>query len=135
MTNKLEQQDEQKADAKIPGRWQLLRDLIAFQFKLTLDALRDLLLSPVSIILVIAGLVTGQKNPGKYFYDLLHLGHKSDKWINLFGLPDEENENSQISSDQYLGKVEKIVVDQYHKGGIVKSIKDGTDTLMNKLTK
>jgi hypothetical protein len=60
------------------GRWELIRDLVGFQFKLALDGLRDLLLSPVSIVIAMYGLFFGGDRPGKHFYSLLHWGHKTE---------------------------------------------------------
>lgn len=116
--------------------WHLFRDLLAFQFKLALDAFRDLMLSPISIIAVLAGLVNKQDDPGKYFHDLLHLGHRSDLWINLFGTGEEhDDEGPRLSSDTYVRKVENMVVNEYQKGGIVKNLKDTTDGLLDKIRK
>lgn len=65
----------------LPGRWGLLRDAAAFQVKLVVDGLRDVLLSPVSLIAAIAGLALGRHD---WFYDVLHVGRRSEKWIDLF---------------------------------------------------
>jgi hypothetical protein len=123
------------SSGKNPNRWQLLLDLVAFQFKLALDALRDLLLSPISIGTALFGIVTDRDNPGKYFYSMLRQGHKSDSWINLFGTgsdSDQEDDTSQLSSDNYVRKLESFVVDEYDKGGIVKNLKDKADKIIDK---
>ncbi|MEM9384516.1 MAG: hypothetical protein AAGA68_05605 [Pseudomonadota bacterium] len=65
----------------LPGRWGLLRDAAAFQVKLVVDGLRDVLLSPLSLIAAIAGLALGRH---EWFYDLLHLGRRTERWIDLF---------------------------------------------------
>jgi hypothetical protein len=118
---------------KNPGRWQLLLDLVAFQFKLALDAFRDLLLSPISIGTALFGIMTDRDNPGKYFYSMLRQGHKSDGWINLFGTGLEaENDSSPLSSDNYVRKLESFVQDEYDKGGIVKDLKEKADKLIDK---
>lgn len=118
-----------------PGHWQVFRDLLAFQFKLALDAIRDLLLSPISIIAVIAGLVSRQDNPGKHFYDLLRVGHKSDRWINLFGTADSDGEDPRNSSDTYVKKFEDLVINEVQKGGVIKNMMDKTDGLIEKIKK
>jgi hypothetical protein len=46
-------------------RWPLIRQGIVFQFKLGLDALRDILMSPVSIMLVVADVVMANNATGK----------------------------------------------------------------------
>jgi hypothetical protein len=126
---------EAEVEAPPPGHWQVFRDLLAFQFKLALDAMRDLLLSPISVIAVIAGLVSRQDNPGKHFYDLLRVGHKSDRWINLFGTADSDIEDPQISSDTYVKKFEELVINEVQKGGVIKNMKDKTDGLIEKIKK
>ena len=67
------------------SRLQLIWDVIVFQFKLAADGLRDLLLSPLSIIAAVMGLVAGGDDPRQYFRRLLRLGRRSEVWINLFG--------------------------------------------------
>ncbi|MFP6805870.1 MAG: hypothetical protein VB957_01545 [Pseudomonadales bacterium] len=113
--------------------WKLMRDLLAFQFKLALDAFRDLLLRPVSIIAVLAGIFSRQPDSGKYFYDLLGMGHKSDKWINLFGTGDDAD--ASTSSDAYVKKVQDLVLNEVQKGGVAKQIKDRTDGLIGHIRK
>ncbi len=66
-------------------RLQLIWDVFTFQFKLLLDGLRDVLLSPLSIGSAIAGIVFGGKDPYRYYRPLLKLGRRSEIWINLFG--------------------------------------------------
>ena len=122
--------DEEKPVSE-PNRnhWQLLGDVLALQFKLAIDGVRDLLLSPISIVAAIAGIFTHPENPGVHFERVLKFGHKTDKWINLFGAEPES------SSDVYVKKVEDFVVNEYNKGGVVKSIKDNTDGLIGRLRK
>ncbi len=67
------------------SRLQLLWDVLVFQFKLAADGLRDVLLSPVSLISAIMGLVAGGDEPDRYFKQVLRLGRRSEIWINLFG--------------------------------------------------
>jgi hypothetical protein len=126
---------EPETEVPIPDHWQVFRDLLAFQFKLVLDAGRDLLLSPISVIAVIAGLLSRQDNPGKHFYDLLRIGHKSDHWINLFGTSDSDAEDPLVSSDTYVKKVEDLIINEVQKGGVVKNMKDKTDGLIEKIRK
>jgi len=67
------------------SRLQLIWDVLLFQFKLIADGLRDVLLSPISIIAGILGLVAGGDDPHQYFRRLLAMGRRSEVWINLFG--------------------------------------------------
>ena len=65
--------------------WALIGRLITFQFKLAMDGLRDLLLSPVSIGFVLYGILVQREQPDKYFRRLMRFGRDSDHFINLFG--------------------------------------------------
>lgn len=67
------------------SRLQLLWDVLLFQFKLVADGLRDLFLSPISLISALIGLLVGGDEPDRYFRRVLHLGRRSEIWINLFG--------------------------------------------------
>jgi hypothetical protein len=67
-----------------------LRRLIVFQIKLAADAVRDLLLSPLSILMFILDVLFRPENS---FYDwLMRLGRRSDQIINLFEQHTQEAE-------------------------------------------
>lgn len=117
--------NEEHDEQDYPSRWQLVRDVVAFQFKLAMDGLRDILLSPVSIGAAIIGIFSDRNNPGIHFYRLLEWGHKTDRWINLFG--SHTLDKDEPSADELLRKAEQAVVDQYSRGGVVSQIKDQAD--------
>jgi hypothetical protein len=50
-----------------PTRGQLLRQVLVFQFKLAMDGIRDVLLSPISVIAALAGILTSHTDPSRYF--------------------------------------------------------------------
>lgn len=145
--------DQNNMQEPVPNRWQVLRDTIAFQFKLLMDGARDVLLSPISIGAAILGLIFSPDNPGIYFNRLMKFGRKTDAWINLFGAshydPNSETRDSNdidskdkarntkkdISSDAYVKKLENLLIAEYNKGGLIKDLKEGTDTLLEKLRK
>ena len=91
------------------SRLQLLWDVLLFQFKLAADGLRDLLLSPVSIISAILGLVAGGDDPYRYFRQLRRLGRRSEVWINLFGHPKHEG-----TSDELVAPIKQRVFSHAH---------------------
>lgn len=69
--------------------------LILFQFKLAADAIRDFLLSPISIILFIVDAVLKPDRENSYFEKLMQAGRYSDRLINLF---DEYTEEGKYAS-------------------------------------
>jgi len=135
MSEETPREEQPGGEAEEPaGHWRLMGDLLALQFKLAVDGIRDLLLSPVSIGAAIYGVFASPENPGKYFNEVLKLGHRSDRWINLFGAS-QHYEAGEHSTDVYVRKVEDLIVSQYNKGGALKSIKEGTDNLLRKVHK
>ena len=74
----------QKDDAEPLSRVTLIWRLLVFQFKLVMDGLRDILLSPVSFVVAIIGLVAGGDVPDRYWKQLMAFGRRTDAWINLF---------------------------------------------------
>lgn len=112
-------------------RWPLFRQAIIFQLKLGLDALRDILMSPVSIVLVIADIVMANNHQQSYFVRLMRLGKKSDHWINLFGVDlssthtkyrDKDNKAAEESHvDYWFMKVEEVIKEHQVDGKISQS--------------
>ncbi len=125
-----------------PDRWMLIRDVAVFQVKLLFDGFRDLLLLPVSLVAGILSLVRGGARPGPEFYDLLRAGHRSERWINLFGAASHvhgaatDNDKFAIDDvDKMVSRVEAFVVDEYRKGGVTAQAKDRLDSALDLLHK
>lgn len=121
-------------------RWTMLKDMLFFQFKLVLDAVRDLILSPAAFIAVLFDVFKGHHQQESYFYKLMSLGRQSDKWINLFGagkeVPDQieqPSEKTQEGVDQMLSKLELVLKEQHEKGGLTASAKLRIDSYLNKM--
>jgi hypothetical protein len=148
--------ESETGDKNPNPHWPLLGRLISFQFKLIMDGLRDLLLSPISIVFTLYGIVLQRDRPDKYFNRLMRFGRKSDDFINLFGehegpsitttdndiynsdnsLPPESSVNLKSkTSDDYVKKLEELILMEYGKGGFISGIKHGTDDLLAKLQK
>lgn len=87
-------------------RWQLVRENIKFQIKLAIDALRDVLLSPVAIGCAVIDFIVGNGPDKGYFHRLMKLGHSTDRWLNLFG--DSDNLSKQPSVE--IAKVNEDVL-------------------------
>ena len=134
--------------------WALIGRLITFQFKLAMDGLRDLLLSPVSIGFVLYGILVQREQPDKYFRRLMRFGRDSDHFINLFEekqetlgpKPDIDEidkemvlssanvaDSRTVTSDDYVKKLESLILSEYKKGGFITELKHGTDGILEKL--
>jgi len=113
-----------------PARWPLIRQGIVFQFKLGLDALRDVLMSPVSIVLLVSDIVMAKNHQQSNFIRLMRLGKKSDHWINLFAvdLPNTEPEDNKVAADSnvdyWITKIETVVKEQQVDGKLTQSGKE-----------
>jgi hypothetical protein len=108
----------------------LIRQAIVFQLKLGLDALRDVLMSPVSIILVITDIVMANNHQQSYFLHLMRLGKKSDHWINLFGVelpgevPEDDKATAESNVDYWFAKVEEVIKEQQVDGKLSQAGKE-----------
>ena len=74
-----------------------LRCLVIFQLKLGADAIRDLVMSPVSIIMFILDLILRPNEKDSNYQQMMRFGRKTDRWINLFEEHYEPEENRQAS--------------------------------------
>lgn len=95
----------------VPTRRSLIRDVAFFQIKLLLDALRDLILSPLSIAAgVLDLLLSGLQSP-RFFSAVLRLGERSEKWIDLWSAGRSGRQRDQMNVDALLAHVEAVVSD------------------------
>ncbi len=82
---------------------QALRHLLVFQLKLLADAGRDLLLSPISVVVFIIDSLTRPSLENSLYLRLMLLGRRSDRMINLF---DEHKDAGHFTVDQAIEEVE-----------------------------
>jgi hypothetical protein len=129
-------------DSASSSRWQLIRDLAVFQLKLGLDALRDLVLSPISLIAGIVDLFASGEQAGKHFYSVLVAGRRTEAWINLFGELDrvaprgEAADGAERASvDAIVERMERLLVEQYERGGVTASAKIAIDRGLDALAR
>jgi len=131
------------------SRWTLIRDMLIFQAKLAMDAVRDLLLSPVSIVCGLIDIFNGHPISKSYFHKLMDLGQKSDSWLNLFGnhnhnrshsehgessnITEQQHAKPEVSVDHLFCQVESILKEQHGKGGLTASAKTTIDRYLNKI--
>ncbi len=84
--------------------WPHLRKFLVFQFKLYLDAFRDLLLSALSLFAFLLDAVLNLSGQDSYFERVLAFGRRTERAINLFNQHHGE-EGTDI--DSILNDVEK----------------------------
>ncbi|MBX2849696.1 MAG: hypothetical protein KTR16_15340, partial [Acidiferrobacterales bacterium] len=86
---------------------QAFRHLIFFQVKLFADAIRDLLLSPISFLAFVFDAVFRPPVKHSLSYRLTLLGRKSDRMINLFG---EHTDSGEFTLDETVGELESVLL-------------------------
>ena len=126
-----------------PTRWDVIRDLVVFQVKLAIDALRDVLLSPVALVAGLLDLIAGGERPRGHLYSVLLLGRRTERWINLFGEADRVEprplrageEPTPGSLDTIVGQLEEMVVEEYKRGGVTASAKAAIDRSLDAITR
>jgi hypothetical protein len=124
------------------NRWPRLKYAVIFQIKLGMDAVRDLILSPVSILCAVLDFLLGNSRKEGYFQKLMYFGRKTDKWINLFGEHDKRknilvdaSQKIEVNADQIFIKIEALLKEQHEKGGLSLTAKSSIDRYLNKLIK
>ena len=80
-----------------------VRHLLVFQIKLAADALRDLLLSPISVVVFIIDVVRKPRVENSLYLRLMVAGRRSDRVINLF---DEYSEDQHYTIDATIAQLE-----------------------------
>jgi hypothetical protein len=116
-----------------PGRWPLLRDVLALQAKLVADGLRDIVIGPVLLLTGLAAFVTGSRRARALYYDVVRIGRRSEYWINLFAEHDGPAEPAGPGLDDALAKVEAFVVEQHARGGITGTARQAIDRALDAL--
>ena len=126
----------------MPDRWTLIRDIVVLQVKLIVDGLRDVILVPVSLLVGIFSLIRAENAPGSGFYELLRLGRRSERWINLFGAAERvygpaiaDDWFPAENIDEMVSRVESFVVAEYQRGGVTWQAKDQLDRALDSLHK
>ena len=119
-------------------RWALVWDVLVFQIKLSLDALRDLVMSPLSLGALLLGLVAGGARPSRYFEAVLRVGRRSEHVINLFGsrrVPYDPYTQSDdaIAVDRLFGHVEDAVRRNLDSSDKASAVLDRADAALDEL--
>lgn len=98
-----------EVEAEDGSVWPQIRQLLVFQAKLYVDAFRDLVMSPVSIVIVIIDLVQDNKGEDSLFESLLRFGRKTERFINLFNQHDGDDDEAH-DIDTIINQVEDTVL-------------------------
>lgn len=98
-----------------------LKRLGVFQIKLGLDALRDILLSPLSILFTLMDLAEKNKPEDSHFNKLLAFGRRTERRINLFNQHDDDIEQAEAKQkvqtvDTLVTQIEDIIKKEYKQG-------------------
>lgn len=99
-------QDQEPDDGKRLKTSAALRHMLIFQVKLAADALRDFLLSPLSLIAFAIDAVTNASREKSLYLRLMRFGRRSDRMINLF---DDYDDDGELSIDRAIDEVEGIL--------------------------
>jgi len=125
-------ESDQTEAPEIKDIWPQLRQLLVFQIKLYIDAARDLLMSPLSIVIFIIDAVQGNRGEDSLFESLLQFGRRTEKSINLFNQHDVNDENYR-GIDSILIQVEEAVRKEYTDGSVSTNARDSIERSLDKL--
>ncbi len=81
--------------------WTALRHLLRFQLKLALDAIRDVVMSPVSILCFLLDVILRPDEADSFHRKMILLGRKTDRRINLFGGHRRERKAAQPAEQNH----------------------------------
>jgi hypothetical protein len=109
-------------ESEVSTRATLIRNGVKFQLKLMADGFRDLVLVPVSLFATLIGLLRGGEDAERELNQVIELGRQSEKWINLFGTHDsQDNSDPKVSIDAVFTKAEEALKQQYQIHDISRS--------------
>ena len=125
-------------------RWAVLGDLLSFQGKLIVDGLKDIVLAPTALLLVLVGLLRSPDNPGRYFYRMMRLGRDFDRWVDLFGADDTKRLSGPSTESQWQGdkpsglddvidRLQQAVITQQKQGGLTEKARQAVDRALDAL--
>ena len=90
-------------NAEVSGS-QAFRHLMIFQIKLAADAVRDLILGPVSLVVFAVDAIRKPSLEDSLYLHLMLLGRRSDRVINLF---DEHKDAGHFTVDEAIEEAER----------------------------
>ena len=97
----------------IPTRGQIVRTVLVFQYKLRIDAAKDVLLSPLSLAAGVIDLIRPTSRSRMLFPALMRQGQRAERAINLFG---REQQTSEWTVDHLMEQMEEHLRTRYLGG-------------------
>lgn len=94
-----------------PVHHSMARAVLLLQLKLLLGALRDFLLSPLSLGAAVLDVAMSRHQPPRYFRGVLQLGQRSDEWIDLWSGSRDESGARRENVDALMLRVEEVLRD------------------------
>jgi hypothetical protein len=85
---------------------------VVFQLKLGADALRDLLMSPLSIAVFVLDAVRKPALEDSLYLRLMVIGRRSDEYINLF---DQHKDKGNFTMDEAIETVARMAADAHQE--------------------
>ncbi|GAB3271823.1 hypothetical protein [Parahaliea aestuarii] len=85
--------------------WKALRHLVAFQLKLAADAVRDIVMSPLSVLAFFLDAVRSPTLEDSFYLRLMLFGRRTDRFINLF---DEYKDKGHATMDEAIENLESM---------------------------
>ena len=116
--------------------WKFFRDVLAFEFKMLLDNVRDFALMPISLVAALIDLIFKGKRQGALFYEVLKWGAHSEEVINVYSAikSDPRPEvNPQYTVDAVIARLEGVLVRECEKGETAASIKSAMDRTIHQI--
>lgn len=120
-----------------PSRWGQVREFALFQGKLLIDGLKDLLLSPLSIVVLVLGLVSPRYAPAMWAW-LYGVGRRLDGWIDLF--PErppaaDASPDGLKTMDAVVGQVEELVRGLRRGGTTDPAVQERIDAVLTSINR
>ncbi len=106
------------------NKYQQAKRLLVFQLKLGADALRDLILSPVSVVCVLLDMLKGHDDTNSHYQKLMRFGRRTDSLINLFEHKQSQEplDAQELDIDQLADKFEAAVKREYQEQRLLKKV-------------
>jgi hypothetical protein len=79
--------------------------------KLLLEALRDVVLSPITLGAAALDLLLSRRQAPRYFHQVMRVAERSDRWIDPWSSGREARDADHANVDQLLQRVEEMVND------------------------